>query len=94
MEKFINSACLMKNEMETNIIELSKGRQITLPAKIRNEFDLVPGTKLEIKKRKNEIILKPISEDLEKFFQEAKKIKPKHNLNAHQMDELNEVAFR
>ena len=76
------------------IVEISKGRQITLPAKIRNEFDLGIGSKLEIKKRKDEIILKPIGNDLEKMFREAEKRKPKHNLTIKQMEELNEKLLR
>lgn len=76
------------------IVEMSKGRQITIPAKIRNELDLVTGSKLEIIKRDNEIVLKPIGDDLDKMFNEAKSIKPKHNLTPKQMDELNEGLFR
>ena len=73
---------------------MSKGRQITLPAEIRNEFGLEIGSKLEIKKRKGEIILKPIGNDLEKMFKEAEKRKPKHNLTIKQMEELNEKLLR
>ena len=80
--------------MKKAIVEMSKGRQITLPADIRKEFDLVTGSKLEIIKRSNEIVLKPIGEDLDKLFKEAKNIKPKHGLTPKQMDELNERLFR
>lgn len=73
---------------------MSKGRQITIPAKMRNELDLVMGSKLEITKRGDEIILKPLGDDLDKMFKEAKNVKPKHNLTAKQMDELNEGVFR
>ncbi|MEK6984127.1 MAG: AbrB/MazE/SpoVT family DNA-binding domain-containing protein [Nanoarchaeota archaeon] len=76
------------------IVEMSKGRQITIPAKMRNELDLVMGSKLEITKRGDEIILKPLGDDLDKMFKEAKNVKPKHNLTAKQMDELNEGVFR
>jgi len=76
------------------IVEMSKGRQITIPAEIRNALDLTTGSKLEVLKRENEIILRPIGEDLDKIFKEAKRIKPKHNLNPKQMDELNEGLFR
>ena len=76
------------------IIEVSKGRQITIPGEIRSEFKLDTGSKLEIIKRKNEIILKPIGGDLNLLFAGAKKIKSKHKLNAKEMDELNEGLFR
>ena len=76
------------------IVEISKGRQITIPAKIRNEFDLDTGSKLEIEKINNKIVLKPIGADLNNIFQQAKKIKPKHKLSAKQMDDLNEGLFK
>ena len=76
------------------IVEVSKGRQITLPADIRNEFNLDIGSKLEIEKRNDEIVLKPVGEDLKKMFRNAKSIKPKHRLSAWKMDKLNEGIFR
>ncbi|MEK6951443.1 MAG: AbrB/MazE/SpoVT family DNA-binding domain-containing protein [Nanoarchaeota archaeon] len=76
------------------IVEISKGRQITIPAEIRSEFDLDTGSKLEIEKINNKIILKPIGNDLNNLFEQAKKIKPKHKLSAKQMDDLNERLFK
>ena len=76
------------------IVELSKGRQITIPVNIRNEFNLDAGSKLEILKKNDEIILRPVGADLDKIFKNAKNIKPKHNLDAEQMDKLNEGLFR
>jgi len=76
------------------LIEISKGKQITLPVEIREEFNLVAGSKLELIRKNNEIILKPIEDELEDIFKEADKIKPKHKLTAKQMDELNERLFR
>jgi len=76
------------------IIEISKGRQITIPANIRNEFDLDTGSKLEIEKIDNKIILKPMGNDLDNMFLQAKKVKPKHRLSAKQMDDLNERLFK
>ena len=76
------------------IVEMSKGRQITIPAEIRNALDLTTGSRLEVLKVENEIVIRPIGEDLDKIFKEAKRIKPKRNLNPKQMDELNEGLFR
>ncbi len=73
------------------IIALSKGRQITIPAEFRNEFDLQTGSKLEIIKKGKEILLRPVGNELEDIFSKAKKVKPKHHLTAKQMDELNEA---
>ena len=76
------------------IVEISKGKQITIPAEIREEFELDGGSKVEIIKRGNEIILRPIGNELDKMFKNAKNIEPKHNLTPEQMDELNEGLFR
>lgn len=76
------------------IVTISKGQQVTIPAEIRNKLGLNIGNKVEILQENGNIIIKPIGEDLEKLFKEAKKIKPKHNLTANQMDELNERMFR
>ena len=81
----------MINEMITSI---SKGQQVTIPAEIRKKLGLDIGSKMEINQKNGKIILKPIGEGLEKIFKEAKKIKPKRNLTAEQMDELNEEMFR
>ena len=81
----------MIHEMITSI---SKGQQVTIPAEIRKKLGLDIGSKMEIEQKHGKIILKPVGEDLEKLFKEAKKIKPKHNLTAEQMDELNEEMFR
>ena len=76
------------------LVQMSKGMQITLPAEIREEFNLAIGSKLELIKKNNEIILKPLGNELEVLFEKSKKIKPKHNLTPEQMDELNERLFR
>jgi AbrB family looped-hinge helix DNA binding protein len=81
----------MNHEM---IVTLSKGQQITIPAEIRNKFGLEVGSKIEIILKKDRIIMKPMEEDLETLFKEADKRTTKHNLNAEQMDKLNERIFR
>ena len=76
------------------IVEMSKGKQITIPADIRREFELVTGSKLEIEKKQDKIILRPIGNELDSMFRAAKSARPKHNLTPKQMDELNERMFR
>jgi len=76
------------------IVTISKGQQITIPAEMRKEFDLKVGSRVELIKKQNNIIIQPIEGDLEELFANAKNIKPKHNLTAEQMDELNEGMFR
>ena len=70
------------------ILTISKGQQITIPSKLRNELDLEVGSKVEIEKKGNKIIIKPIDEDLNELFKEARKTKPKHKLTPKQMDKL------
>ncbi len=70
------------------IVTISKGQQITIPAEMRKEFDLKVGSRVELIKKQNKIIIQPIEEDLEELFENAKNINPKHNLTAKQMDEL------
>lgn len=81
----------MPHEM---IISISKGQQITIPANIREELGLDVGSRMEIEEEKGNIILKPIGKDLQTLFEKAKKIKPKYDLTAKQMDEINESMFR
>ncbi len=75
----------MINEM---IVEISKGKQITIPAEFRKKLDLKAGSRVELERKGNKIVIKPIEEDIEKLFAEAKNVKPKHKLTAKQMDEL------
>ncbi len=70
------------------IVAISKGQQITIPSEYRKELSLHVGSKVELIKQGNKIIILPIDEDLSKLFEDARKIKPKHNLTAKQMDEL------
>jgi len=76
------------------IITISKGQQITIPADMRKKLKLKVGSKVELIGKENKIIIQPIEEDLDELFEQAKYIKPKHNLTAEQMDELNEGLFR
>lgn len=75
------------------IATLSKGQQITIPASIRDALGLHIGSRLEIEQTGENIVLKPLGDDLEILFEASKKIKPKQKLSAEQMDELNERMF-
>ena len=70
------------------IISISKGQQITIPSKYRKDLNLRIGSKVEMLKKGNKIVIQPIEEDLSVLFEEAKRIKPKHKLTAKQMDKL------
>ena len=70
------------------IVTISKGQQITIPSQYRRELSLRVGSRVELTKVRNKIIIKPISEDLQKLFKEAKSLKPKFRFTAKQMDEV------
>ena len=72
------------------IVEISKGKQITIPAEFRKALNLNAGSRVEMERKGNKIFIVPIEEDLQKLFAEAKSIKPKHKLTAKQMDNLAE----
>ena len=81
----------MNHEM---IITITKGQQITLPASIRQKLGLEIGAKLEMTVLDGRIVLEPIAEDLEVLFAKAKKVVPKFNPTAEEMDEISEAMFR
>ncbi len=70
------------------IVTISKGQQITIPAEFRKDLGLKVGSRVELVKKQNKIIIRPIEENLEDLFANAKNIKPKYNLTAEQMDKL------
>lgn len=70
------------------IVTVSKGQQITIPSEYRKDLNLHVGSKMDLIRKGNAIIIKPIDEDLGKLFEEARKIKPKYALTAKQMDRL------
>ena len=72
------------------IITVSKGQQITIPSQYRKDLSLDIGSKIELVKQGKKLIIKPLDEDLDRLFEQAKKIKPKHNLTVKQMDDLAE----
>jgi AbrB family looped-hinge helix DNA binding protein len=70
------------------IITISKGQQITIPSQVREALKLNVGTRLELEQKGKSLVLKPLDEDLEQLFKEAKKTKPKHNWSAEHMDKV------
>lgn len=70
------------------IVTVSKGQQITIPSQYRKDLKLKVGSKLELVKQGEKILIKPVGEDLSKLFEQAKRLKPKYRLSAKQMDEL------
>lgn len=72
------------------ITTISKGLQITIPSEFRKELKLKVGSKVEIIRKQNTVVIKSVGEDLESLFANAKKIMPRHNLTAKQMDEMME----
>ncbi len=77
------------------ITAISKGLQLTIPADWRKELDLKAGTRVEMEKEGNTIVIRPIDADLKKAFEEAKHRKPRYGLTAEEMDKMfDEELFR
>ena len=74
--------------MTSTIVTISKGMQITIPATLREELGLDVGSRMELEGKNGKIVIKPIGEELEELFKEAKTIKPKLRLTAKEMDEM------
>ena len=72
----------------TMITKLTKGQHITIPSLIREKLKLQPGSRVEIELRKNEAVIRPIGKELEEFFVQSRRVKPKKHLTAEQMDQL------
>jgi AbrB family looped-hinge helix DNA binding protein len=72
------------------IIKISKGYQITIPAKVRRKFGLGIGTPIDIEERGTEIIVKPLGkqakEGLKELFRESDKYKS--NLTPEQLEKM------
>lgn len=76
------------------IVTISRGQQITIPAKLRSALGLKIGSKVEIEEKDNMLLIKPIGNELEKMFEKTKHIQPKKVLTAQEMDNYNEKMFR
>ena len=72
--------------------KVSKGYQITIPAKMRHKFGLDVGTIIDIEAKKNKIIIKPIKEELEDLLEEAKKFKA-HNLAIEDLEKMEDGIY-
>ena len=70
------------------IIPISKGQQITIPSKYRKLFNMTRGSKVELLKKGNKLIIQPVGEDLSGLFGRAMSIRPKRGMTAKQMDGL------
>lgn len=75
------------------ITKITKGQQITLPAELRKRLNLKEGMTVEIEIRNEEVVIRPVKENIEDLFKKAYEIKPKKHLTAKQMDELIENGF-
>jgi len=82
------------NHGEIMIATISKGQQITIPAIFREALGLNVGSKVEIERVGQKIILKSVGDDLNTLFEEAKKVKPKKHMTVEEMDVFAESMFR
>lgn len=72
--------------------KVSKGYQITIPAKIRHKFGLHIGAAIDIESKKEYIIITPIKENLKELFEEAKKFK-RHSLSVQDMEKMEDGIY-
>jgi len=55
---------------------ISKGYQLTIPADLRNELGMTIGSKVDIEKKNNTLIIKPIAKDtMKEMFNEVNRMK-------------------
>ena len=74
------------------LTKVSKGYQITIPAKLRHKFKLDIGTTIEIEAKKDKITIKPVKEELEDLFKEANKFNT-HNLKAEDLEKMEDGIY-
>ena len=68
------------------ITKLTKGKQITIPASIREALNLTVGSAVEVSLSGHDIVVTPIDGDLKKLFTKARKTKPRRHVTAEEMD--------
>ncbi|MAF35095.1 hypothetical protein CMO91_04590 [Candidatus Woesearchaeota archaeon] len=59
------------------IVTVSKGQQITIPAVFRKALNLRPGSRVELEKKANKLVIRPAGDDLETLFKEAGQVRAK-----------------
>lgn len=77
------------------IIKVSKGYQVTIPAKVRHKFGLDIGTSIDIEERGEEIVIKPLSkvtkDELNRLFKESDRYI--NYLTPEQLEEMEEELY-
>ena len=77
------------------ITRISKGYQMTIPAKIRKKFGLDIGTPIDVEERGTEIIVKPLGkptkEGLKELFRESDRYKS--NLTPEQLEKMEDDIY-
>ena len=77
------------------ITKISKGYQITIPAKVRHKFGLEIGTALDIEENGKEIVIRPLHKatknSLNKLFRESDEYT--NNLTPAQLEKMEDDIF-
>ena len=74
------------------LTKVSKGYQITIPAKLRHKFGLNIGTAVDIEAEADKITIKPVKEELENLFKEANNFNA-HNLKAEDLEKMEDGIY-
>jgi dihydroorotate dehydrogenase electron transfer subunit len=87
----ICGACMINDKIVCVDGTIFNSKQLSKMSEFGNTARLKSGRRVSLKEYHAS---KPINKELEKLFELAKKIKPKYNLTAEQMDKLTENQFR
>lgn len=84
--------------MKVETSKITERGQITIPEAFRRKYGFMKGDRVLFIEENNGIFLRPVRKidfnELNKILEKTKKIKPRYNLNAKDMDEINERVFR
>jgi len=74
------------------LTKVSKGYQVTIPAKMRHKLGLDIGTTIDIEAKKDKIVIKPVKEELKELLEEANKFKS-HNLKIGDLEKIEDEIY-
>jgi len=84
--------------MKFETSKITERGQITIPENFRKKYGGMRGDKVLFMKENKGLFLRPARKidfkELNRILEKTKKIKPRYNLSAGEMDKINEGLFR
>lgn len=84
--------------MKFEVSKITERGQITIPENFRKKYGFMSGDRVLFIEENKGLFLRPARKidfkEFDKIIEKTKKIKPRYDLTAEQMDELNERLFR